>query len=56
MKLALKEAEQAFESNEVPVGAVVIRQGQIIGRGHNMVETLKGPDGSCRNDCDYGSL
>ena len=43
MKLALKEAERAFEANEVPVGAVVIRQGQIIGRGHNMVETLKDP-------------
>jgi len=37
---ALNEAKRAYERGEVPVGAVVIREGQVIGRGHNMVETL----------------
>ena len=40
MKEALKEARQAFEENEVPVGAVVVLDGQIIARAHNQVERL----------------
>ena len=43
MKTALKEAEHAFDAGEVPVGAVVVRQGQIVGRGRNMVEQLGDP-------------
>lgn len=43
MQKALREAERAFEQDEVPVGAVVVHQGSIIGRGHNMVETLDDP-------------
>ena len=43
MKLALREAERAFEQKEVPVGAVVVHQGLIVGRGHNMVEQLNDP-------------
>ena len=43
MKVALKEAERAFEEKEVPVGAVVTYGGQIVGRGHNMVEQLNDP-------------
>lgn len=43
MKLALKEAERAFDQEEVPVGAVVVRDGEIIGRGHNLVEQLQDP-------------
>ncbi len=35
---AIAEAEKAFALGEVPVGAVVVRQGEIIGRGHNRVE------------------
>lgn len=35
---ALKEAELALEEGEVPVGAVVVKDGQIIGRGHNTRE------------------
>ena len=38
MREALAEAEQALTVGEVPVGAVVVRQGQIVGRGHNEVE------------------
>jgi tRNA(adenine34) deaminase len=36
---ALKEAARAAEEGEVPVGAVVVKDGQIIARAHNMVET-----------------
>ena len=43
MKAALREAERAFEQNEVPVGAVVVKDGQLVGRGHNLVETLRDP-------------
>ncbi len=43
MKRALKEAERAFELGETPVGAVIVREGQIVGRGHNLVERLKDP-------------
>jgi len=43
MTLALRQAERAFEENEVPVGAVVVRGEQIIGRGRNMVEKLQDP-------------
>ncbi len=43
MRLALMEAERAFEAGEVPVGAVVVRGGQVVGRGHNQVERLADP-------------
>ncbi|HVP57228.1 MAG TPA: nucleoside deaminase [bacterium] len=41
MREALKEARQAGEAGEVPVGAVVVVDGRLIGRGHNRVENLK---------------
>lgn len=37
---ALRQAARAFEREEVPVGAVVVRAGRVIGRGHNQVELL----------------
>jgi tRNA(adenine34) deaminase len=43
MKLALKEAEMAAVHGDVPVGAVVVLDGRIIGRGHNMREALADP-------------
>ncbi len=43
MKMALREAERALEQKEIPVGAVVVHRGMIVGRGHNMVEQLKDP-------------
>ena len=43
MKVALQEAERAFDQNEVPVGAVIVHKGQIVGRGRNMVEQLNDP-------------
>lgn len=41
MFAALHEAEKALEVNEVPVGAVVVHQNKIIGRGYNQTEMLK---------------
>jgi tRNA(adenine34) deaminase len=41
MAEALKEAGKALEAGEVPVGAVVVHRGRIVGRGHNRVEHLK---------------
>ncbi len=40
MREALKEAEQALEADEVPVGAVVVSNGRIIARAHNLTERL----------------
>lgn len=41
MKLALKEAMYAYEQDEVPVGALVICNNKIIGKGYNQTEKLK---------------
>lgn len=43
MQEALREAEIAFQLGEVPIGAVIEKDGQIIARGHNLTETLKDP-------------
>lgn len=40
MKEAIEEAKKAFDKDEIPVGAVVVADGRIIGRGHNLTETL----------------
>jgi len=40
MKEAIREAQKAFEEDEVPVGALVVWNGKIIGRGHNLTERL----------------
>ena len=43
MFAALQEAEKALEANEVPVGAVVVYENKIIGKGYNQIERLKDP-------------
>lgn len=43
MDLALAEAALALAEGEVPVGAVLVRQGRVLARGHNMKETRKDP-------------
>ena len=43
MREAIAEATLAFQKGDVPVGAVAVRDGQIIGRGHNRKEELKDP-------------
>ena len=40
MKLALHEAQKAYDLDEVPVGAVIVSNGQIIARAHNLTERL----------------
>lgn len=40
MRQALQEAQRAGERDEVPIGAVIVCQGRIIARGHNLTETL----------------
>ena len=40
MKRAMQEAEVAFEKDEIPIGAVIVIQNQIIARAHNLTETL----------------
>ncbi len=41
MKEALKEAKKAYKKLEVPVGCVIVKDGEIIGRGHNVKESKK---------------
>lgn len=41
MREALRQAEKAYATDEVPVGAVIVREGKIIARAHNQVELLK---------------
>lgn len=41
MSLAIEEAKIAYLLDEVPVGAVIVRNGEVIARGHNLRETLK---------------
>lgn len=40
MSLAILEAEKALAADEIPIGCVIVSEGQIIGRGHNLTETL----------------
>lgn len=40
MREALKEAHKAFDKNEVPIGAVIVCDGQVIARAHNLTEQL----------------
>ena len=43
MQQALREAEKAYEKEEIPIGAVVVFDNRVIGKGYNQVETLKDP-------------
>jgi tRNA(adenine34) deaminase len=43
MAEALKEAKKAFDADEVPIGAVIVHNGMIIGRAHNQIKMLKDP-------------
>ncbi len=58
MQEALKEANKAYKLKEVPVGAIIVKDGEIIGRGYNKKEILKNPlshaeliaiDQACKN-------
>jgi len=43
MQQAFAQAMRAFDQNEVPVGCVIVKEGRVIGRGYNQMETLKDP-------------
>ncbi|MFA4838734.1 MAG: tRNA adenosine(34) deaminase TadA [Candidatus Neomarinimicrobiota bacterium] len=43
MNAAIKEAEKAFEEGEMPVGAVIVHDNILVGKGHNQRERLKDP-------------
>jgi tRNA(adenine34) deaminase len=43
MKQALKQAENAYAENEVPIGAIIVADNQIIGKGYNQVERSSDP-------------
>ncbi len=40
MRMALAEAREAYRAGEIPIGAVVVCKGRVIGRGHNLTESL----------------
>lgn len=41
MREALKEAQKAFDKDEIPIGAIIVANDRIIARAHNLTETLK---------------
>ena len=43
MSEALEEAKKAAALGEIPIGAVIVRDGEVIARGHNLTETTKDP-------------
>lgn len=43
MKQALRQAESAYDEDEVPIGAVIVANGQVIGKGYNQVKRLNDP-------------
>ncbi|MFH1700402.1 MAG: tRNA adenosine(34) deaminase TadA [Candidatus Zixiibacteriota bacterium] len=43
MRMAIQEAQKAYQIGEVPVGAVIILENQLLGRGYNQTERLKDP-------------
>lgn len=58
MEQALKLAEQAYEEEEVPIGAIVVSQNRIIGKGYNQTERLLDPSAHAEMlaitaACDY---
>jgi tRNA(adenine34) deaminase len=43
MRMALAEAQIAFEKGEIPIGAVIVCKGHVVARAHNLTETLNDP-------------
>ena len=51
MLRAIAEAGKAQAKDEVPIGCVIVRDGRIISRGHNLRETSQDPTGHAEIDC-----
>ena len=47
MEIALEEAKKAYSKGEVPVGAVIVKDGEIIARAYNLKETTKVCNSAC---------
>jgi tRNA(adenine34) deaminase len=43
MRFALREAERAYEADEVPIGCIIVKDGAVLGKGSNQTETLNDP-------------
>lgn len=43
LRMALREAEKSAEQGEVPIGCVIVKEGRVVGRGCNRMETLRDP-------------
>ncbi|MFA5143311.1 MAG: tRNA adenosine(34) deaminase TadA [Candidatus Omnitrophota bacterium] len=43
MSEALKEAQKAFDTDEVPVGAIIVHNGRVVAKAHNQIKLLKDP-------------
>jgi tRNA(adenine34) deaminase len=43
LRAALREAQSGADKGEVPIGCVLVKDGRVIGRGHNLMETLRDP-------------
>jgi len=41
MRLALRQADIAYEAGEVPIGCVIVKEGRVVGKGYNQVEQLR---------------
>ena len=41
MQMALADAQKAYDMGEIPVGCIIVADNQIVGRGHNLTETLQ---------------
>lgn len=41
MQMALVEAQRAYDKGEIPVGCIIVADNQVVGRGHNLTETLQ---------------
>ena len=55
MREAIKEAKKAYKKNEVPVGAIIVKNGEIIARAHNLKEIKKDRNKTCRDNCNTKS-
>ena len=52
MSEALEEAKKAAALGEIPIGAVIVRDGEVIARGHNLTETTKDPTAHAEIGCE----
>lgn len=43
LRMAMREAEKSAGEGEVPIGCVIVKDGRVLGRGHNQMETLRDP-------------